>query len=108
VGGGDAAVEEADYLTRYASKVHLVHRRDEFRASKLLQERASRTRRSKSFATRSCLKSRQHQGVTHAVLEDTGTGERSNLDVGGVFIFADSSPIRSSSKATWTTTPAAI
>ena len=93
VGGGDAAVEEADYLTRYASKVTLVHRRDEFRASKIIQERAFTN--PKIEIIRNTVVPEivgNEQGVTHAVLENTTTGERSNLDVGGVFIFAGFKP----------------
>ena len=93
VGGGDAAVEEADYLTRYASKVTLVHRRDEFRASKILQERAFAN--PKIEVVRNTVVPEivgNEKGVTHAVLEDTVSGEKSNLDVGGVFIFAGFKP----------------
>src|SRR5213595_1537333 len=89
VGGGDAAVEEADYLTRYASKVHLVHRRDDFRASQIIQDRAFAN--PKIEVIRNAIVPEiagNDKGVTHAVLEDKHTGERSHLDVGGVFIFA--------------------
>jgi thioredoxin reductase (NADPH) len=93
VGGGDAAVEEADYLTRYASKVTLVHRRDDFRASRILQER--------TFANPKIAVIRNtvvpeivgnEKGVQHVVLEHTGTGARTNLDVGGVFVFVGFKP----------------
>jgi thioredoxin reductase (NADPH) len=93
VGGGDAAVEEADYLTRYASKVTLVHRRDEFRASRILQERAFEN--PKITIIRNTIVPEivgDEKGVTHAVLESTTSGTRSNLDVGGVFIFAGFKP----------------
>ena len=93
VGGGDAAVEEADYLTRYASKVHLVHRRDEFRASQIVQDRAFAN--PKIEVIRNTVVPEivgNERGVTHAVLENTTTGERSNLDVGGVFIFVGFKP----------------
>jgi thioredoxin reductase (NADPH) len=92
VGGGDAAVEEADYLTRYASKVTLVHRREDFRASKLLQERAFAN--PKIQVIRNTIVPEivgNEKGVTHAVLENK-SGTRSNLDVGGVFIFAGFKP----------------
>ena len=93
VGGGDAAVEEADYLTRYASKVHLVHRRDDFRASQILQERAFAN--PKIEVIRNTVVPEiggNGKGVTHAVLEKTDSGERANLDVGGVFIFVGFKP----------------
>src|SRR5258706_5001644 len=93
VGGGDAAVEEADYLTRYASKVHIVHRREEFRASNLLQERAFGNPKIEVIRNTVVPEiAGNNKGVTHAVLEDNSTGKRSNLDVGGVFIFAGFKP----------------
>src|SRR5258706_1757413 len=93
VGGGDAAVGEADYLTRYASKVYIVHRRDDFRASNLLQERPFGN--PKIEVIRNTVVPEivgNAKGVTHAVLENNATGARSNLDVGGVFIFAGFKP----------------
>jgi thioredoxin reductase (NADPH) len=88
VGGGDAAVEEADYLTRYAAKVYVIHRRDQFRASRILQERLfanpkveviwnKRVRELVGGAA----------GLTSLELEDTVTGEPSSLAVTGCFIF---------------------
>ena len=93
VGGGDAAVEEADYLTRYASKVTLVHRREDFRASKIVQERAFAN--PKIDVIRSTIVPEivgNDKGVQHVVLENTDTGKRSNLDVGGVFVFVGFKP----------------
>jgi thioredoxin reductase (NADPH) len=93
VGGGDAAVEEADYLTRYASKVTLVHRREDFRASKIIQERAFAN--AKIDVVRSTIVPEivgNDKGVKHIVLENTDTGKRSTLDVGGVFVFVGFKP----------------
>jgi thioredoxin reductase (NADPH) len=88
VGGGDAAVEEADYLTRYASKVYIVHRRDQFRASKILQERAFANPKIEAVWNKKVLEIKGNEkGTDHLVLEDTVSSERSALKVGGVFIF---------------------
>jgi thioredoxin reductase (NADPH) len=97
VGGGDSAVEEATFLTRYASKLYLIHRRDEFRAQKVLQDRL--------FA------SDKVETVLNTVVEEIGsdntdgrnvcewvrikdvkTGETRKLPVGGVFIYVGFTP----------------
>jgi len=93
VGGGDAAVEEADYLTRYARQVTLIHRRDDFRASRILQERTFAN--PKIDVMRNTVVPEivgNEKGVQHVVLENTGTGARSTLDVGGVFVFVGFKP----------------
>jgi thioredoxin reductase (NADPH) len=93
VGGGDAAVEEADYLTRYASKVYIVHRRDQLRASKILQERAFANPKIEMIWNKTVPEiAGNAKGVDHLVLEDTVSGARSELKVGGVFVFVGFKP----------------
>jgi len=93
VGGGDAAVEEADYLTRYATKVYIVHRRDQLRASKIIQQRAFANPKIELVWNKRVAEIKgTEQGTDHLVLEDTVTGERSTLPVGGVFIFVGFKP----------------
>jgi len=93
VGGGDAAVEEADYLTRYASKVYIVHRRDQLRASKILQERAFANPKIEMIWNKHVVEiTGTERGVHHLELADAVTGERSDLVVGGVFIFVGFKP----------------
>jgi len=88
VGGGDAAVEEADYLTRYAAKVYLIHRRDEFRASRILQERLfANPKIEVIWNTKVEELVGDASGLKHLVLEDTVTGARSELPAQGCFIF---------------------
>src|SRR6266700_3983744 len=98
VGGGDAAVEEADYLTRYATKVYIVHRRHQLRASKIIQERAFANPKIEMVWNRRVLEIKgPGRGTDHLVLEDTarggaGEGGRATLAVGGVFIFVGFKP----------------
>ena len=93
VGGGDAAVEEADYLTRYATKVYILHRRDQLRASKIIQERAfANPKIEVVWNTRVLEIKGNERGTDHLVLEDAVTHKRSTLQVGGVFIFVGFKP----------------
>ena len=86
VGGGDSAVEEATFLTRFARQVTLIHRRDELRASKIMQERAFANDKIQ-FAWNSEVLDILGDGQVEAVLiRDVVTGEESKLDATGVFV----------------------
>jgi thioredoxin reductase (NADPH) len=87
VGGGDAAVEEAIFLTRYASRVTLIHRRQAFRAQPILLAEARKNPKV-TFLLDTVVESIEgNEKVQHLALRSVVTGARSTLDVGGVFIF---------------------
>jgi thioredoxin reductase (NADPH) len=93
VGGGDAAVEEADYLTRYATKVYVIHRRDQLRASRILQERAFANPKIEFIWNKEVTEIvGTERGVQKLTLKDTVSGDASDLVVGGVFIFIGFKP----------------
>jgi thioredoxin reductase (NADPH) len=86
VGGGDSAVEEATFLTKFGESVTIVHRRDALRASKIMADRALSNPKIK-FAWNSVVKEvAGEERVSGLVLEDIDTGETSTLPVGGVFV----------------------
>ncbi|MGC1193968.1 MAG: FAD-dependent oxidoreductase, partial [Candidatus Dormiibacterota bacterium] len=88
IGGGDAAIEEATFLTRYASQVTVVHRREEFRAQPLLVERARQNGRVDFLLDRVVEEIVGADGrVERLQLRHLPTGDRESLQVGGVFIF---------------------
>ncbi|AVQ13584.1 Thioredoxin reductase [Leptospira santarosai] len=86
VGGGDSAVEEASHLTKFASKVYLVHRRDSLRASKIMQKRAT-THPKIEIIWNSQVKEAKGDGknLTALTLENTTNGQKKELSVGGLF-----------------------
>lgn len=94
VGGGDSAVEEAIFLTRFAKSVTIVHRRDELRAQKVLQDRAFANEKIR-FVWDSVVESihGDERKVTGVTFKNVKTGETSQADFGGIFIYVGLDPV---------------
>jgi thioredoxin reductase (NADPH) len=86
VGGGDTAMEEALYLTKYASEVVIIHRRDSFRASKVMADRVLGHKKVRVLWNTRVTDVIGEDEVQSLQLEDTVTGEKSSLEVGGLFV----------------------
>ena len=86
VGGGDSAMEEAIFLTKFASVVHIVHRKEEFRASKIMQERALSNEKIKVHFNSTVKEIHGDQKFQQVVLNNTKTNEDKILGAGGLFI----------------------
>ncbi len=86
VGGGDTALEEATFLTRFANKVTMLVRRDEFRGSRIMQERAERDPKIEIVWNREVVEVKGEMTVSSLTVRDTKSGETSELPVQGLFI----------------------
>jgi len=86
VGGGDSAMEEATFLTKFASKVYVIHRRDELRASKIMQDRAFSNEKIEFILNSEIIDITGGDQVAGATLRDTVTGETSELELDGIFV----------------------
>ena len=92
VGGGDSAMEEATFLTKFASKVYIIHRRDELRASKIMQERAMRNEKIDFIWNSEVVDILGDDAVTGVVLRDTVDGSTHELPLDGVFVAIGNDP----------------
>ena len=89
IGGGDTAMEEANFLTKFATNVHVLHRRDELRASKIMQDRARRNAKIKfvwNVTVDEILGDAEKGGVTGVTLTDTVTGAKRTMPLEGLFV----------------------
>ncbi|MFM5960548.1 MAG: NAD(P)/FAD-dependent oxidoreductase, partial [Dolichospermum sp.] len=91
-GGGDSAMEEANFLTKFADKVYLIHRREEFRASKIMLERAKNNPKIEFILNKKIVEFICSDQVTGIKLEDTKTGKSSEMSLDGVFVAIGHTP----------------
>ncbi|MGB8645832.1 MAG: thioredoxin-disulfide reductase [Anaerolineae bacterium] len=92
IGGGDSALQEGLFLTRFASRVHIIHRRDQFRAQPILQDRAKENGKL-NFVWNSVVREIKGNGtVSTLALENLRSGEKSELPVQGVFVYVGHIP----------------
>ncbi len=92
VGGGDSAMEEATFLTRFASKVYVIHRRDTLRASKIMQQRAFDNPKIEFIFDSEVADIAGSDSVTGLTLRNLKTGETSELEVQGIFVAIGTDP----------------
>ena len=86
VGGGDSAMEEADFLTKFGENVTIIHRRDEFRASKIMEERARNNPKIKFLTNAKVVEVKGDKSVETLVVEDTQTGEQQDVAMDAIFV----------------------